>query len=181
VLEDEPGLTLLDRRATPEVSKATLALNKLWISLSHFFIEWCHTYQTGSYEHRKEPEMQVVNKLKMLLIVVSDMPKAKAFYADTLGLKITKDYRQDDDHWWVSLAFPDGGASMNLSTYRENVTPGTLSLYLVTSDVGAAHQALSDRGAQVSDVQDDLYGPGSGVKWFNLHDPDGNQVLVVAA
>ncbi len=125
--------------------------------------------------------MQVVNKLKMILIVVSDMPRAKAFYADTLGLKITKDYRQDDDHWWVSLAFPEGGASMNLSTYGENVTPGTISLYFVTSDVGAAHQELSERGVTVSEVQDDLYGPKSGVKWFNLHDPDGNQVLVVEA
>jgi catechol 2,3-dioxygenase-like lactoylglutathione lyase family enzyme len=30
-------------------------------------------------------------------VAVSDMPKAKAFYADTLGLKVTTDYRQDDD------------------------------------------------------------------------------------
>jgi catechol 2,3-dioxygenase-like lactoylglutathione lyase family enzyme len=28
-------------------------------------------------------------------------------------------------------------------------------------------------------VKNDLYGPGSGVKWFNLQDPDGNQVLLV--
>jgi catechol 2,3-dioxygenase-like lactoylglutathione lyase family enzyme len=125
--------------------------------------------------------MQVVDKLKMLLMVVSDMPKAKAFYADTLGLKITKDYRQDDDHWWVSLACPEGGASINLSTYRENVTPGTISLYFMTSDVAAANQKLSEKGAKVSEVQDDLYGPGSGVKFFTLHDPDGNQVLLVEA
>jgi catechol 2,3-dioxygenase-like lactoylglutathione lyase family enzyme len=125
--------------------------------------------------------MQVVNKLKMLLMVVSDMPKAKAFYADTLGLEITQDFRQTDDRWWVSLAFPDGGASINLTTYRENVTPGTISLYFVTSDVAAAHRELSAKGAKVSEVQDNLYGPGSGVKWFNLHDPDGNQVLVVEA
>lgn len=37
--------------------------------------------------------MQVVNKLMMLAVVVSDMPKAKAFYADKLGLKVTTDYR----------------------------------------------------------------------------------------
>lgn len=125
--------------------------------------------------------MHVVNKLKMILMVVSDMPKAKAFYTAALGLQITKDYRQDDDHWWVSLAFPEGGASINLSTYPRNVTPGTISLYFLTSDVGAARQELSEKGVAVSEVQDDLYGPGSGVKWFNLHDPDGNQVLVVEA
>ena len=125
--------------------------------------------------------MQVINSLKMILMVVSDMPMAKAFYADTLGLKITQDYRQDDDHWWVSFGFPEGGASMNLTTFRENVKPGTISLYLLTSDVAAAHMDLRNKGAEVNDIEDNLYGPGSGVKWFNLFDPDGNQVLVVEA
>jgi catechol 2,3-dioxygenase-like lactoylglutathione lyase family enzyme len=49
--------------------------------------------------------MQTVNKLMMLAIEVSDMPGAKAFYADKLGLKVTTDYRQDNDHWWV-VAYP---------------------------------------------------------------------------
>ena len=123
--------------------------------------------------------MQVVNKMKMILMVVSDMPKAKAFYADTLGLQITQDYRQTDERWWVSLAFPDGGASINLSTFGEKVKPGSLNLYFLTSEVAAAHRELSEKGAQVSEVQDNLYGPGSGVKFFTLPDPDGNQVLVV--
>jgi hypothetical protein len=59
--------------------------------------------------------------------------------------------------------------------------PGTMSLYFATSDVAAAHQELSAKAATVSDVKDDLYGPGSGVKWFNLEDPDGNQVFLVQA
>jgi catechol 2,3-dioxygenase-like lactoylglutathione lyase family enzyme len=37
--------------------------------------------------------MQTVNKLMMLAIGVSDMPKAKAFYEDKLGLNVTQDYR----------------------------------------------------------------------------------------
>jgi catechol 2,3-dioxygenase-like lactoylglutathione lyase family enzyme len=125
--------------------------------------------------------MQVVNKLIMLLTVVSDMPKAKAFYADTLGLKITTDYRQDDDHWWVTLVPPDGGASISLTTFHANVKPGTISLYFATSDVAAAHKHLSEKGAKVTEVKDDLYGPGSGVKFFTLEDPDGNQVYLVQA
>jgi catechol 2,3-dioxygenase-like lactoylglutathione lyase family enzyme len=40
--------------------------------------------------------MQIVNKLTMLLMIVSNMPKTKAFYTETLGLKITTEYRQDD-------------------------------------------------------------------------------------
>jgi catechol 2,3-dioxygenase-like lactoylglutathione lyase family enzyme len=33
--------------------------------------------------------MQVVDKLMMLIVAVSDMPKAKTFYANKLGLKVT--------------------------------------------------------------------------------------------
>ncbi len=35
--------------------------------------------------------MQIVNKLMMLSINVGDMPKAKACYADKLGLKVMTD------------------------------------------------------------------------------------------
>ena len=54
--------------------------------------------------------MAKLNKLIMINIVVSDMPKAKDFYADKLGFKVVTDYRQDDDNWWVGLAAPEGGA-----------------------------------------------------------------------
>jgi len=46
--------------------------------------------------------MQVVNKLTMVSVVVTDMKKAKAFYAEKLGLEVATDYRQNDDNWWVT-------------------------------------------------------------------------------
>ena len=54
-------------------------------------------------------------------------------------------------------------------------------MYLATSDVTAAHKELSGMGVKVNEVKDGLFGPGSGVKWFNLVDPDGKQVLRVRA
>ena len=125
--------------------------------------------------------MQGLNKLMMFSMAVSDMPKAKAFYVDKLGLKVTTDYRKDDDNWWVSLTFPEGGSSITLTTAHENMKPGTMKLYFATSDIAAAHKELSAKGAKVNEVKDDLFGPGSGVKWSNLEDPDGNQVLLVQA
>ena len=130
---------------------------------------------------KENPDMQITNKLLMLSVAVSDMPKVKAFYADKLGLKITTDYRQDDNNWWVSLMFPEGGASITLTTHYENMKPGTMKLYFATSDVIAAHKELSEKSVKVNEVKDDLFGPGSGVKWFNLEDPDGNQVFLVQA
>ena len=122
-----------------------------------------------------------IDKLMMLSLAVSDMAKAKAFYADKLGFRVASDYRQDDNHWWVSLALPEDSASITLTTAHENMKPGTMKLYFATSDVAAVHKELSVKGAEVSGVKDDLLGPGSGVKWFNLEDPDGNQVLLVQA
>ena len=125
--------------------------------------------------------MQVINKLMMFGMIVSDMPKAKVFYADKLGLKVTTDYRQDDDHWWVSLTLPEGGVTITLSTHHGKMKPGNMTMYFATSDVAAAHKELSGKDVKVNEVKDDLYGPGSGVKWFNLEDPDGNTVFLAQA
>jgi predicted enzyme related to lactoylglutathione lyase len=118
--------------------------------------------------------MQIINKLTMFQVAVSDMPKAKDFYAGTLGLKVEKDYRQADDRWWVALTLPEGGVSITLTTYHAQVKPGSAQLYFTTSDVAAAHEELSSKGAQVGELKDDLHGPGSGVKFFEVNDPDGN-------
>lgn len=125
--------------------------------------------------------MQAVNKLMMLTIVVSDMPKAKEFYVGRLGLEKTIDYRQDDDNWYVTLTHPEGGTTITLSTFRGNIKPGTVSLYFETSDIDATHEELSAKGAKVNEVQDDLFGPKSDVKWFDLEDPDGNRVILAQA
>jgi catechol 2,3-dioxygenase-like lactoylglutathione lyase family enzyme len=122
-----------------------------------------------------------IDKLMMFSVAVSNMPAARAFYVDKLGFKVASDHRRNDDNWWVSLALPQGGPSIVLTTAHENMKPGTMKLYFATSDVAAAHEELSAKGAKVSEVKDDLHGPGSGVKWFSLEDPDGNQVLLVQA
>lgn len=125
--------------------------------------------------------MQIANKFMMVAINVGDMAKSKAFYAEKLGFDISTEYRQDDNNWWVSLTLPDGGATITLSrasSSPESVKEGTLTFYIETSDVKAAHTALRDKGVVVDDVQDDLFGPGSGVQWCAAKDPDGNTVML---
>jgi catechol 2,3-dioxygenase-like lactoylglutathione lyase family enzyme len=122
----------------------------------------------------------VANMLTMVSVVVRDMKKAKEFYAEKLGLEVATDYRQNDDNWWVTLTLPGGGASITLArsstTSNEPPKPGTVGFYISTSDIAAAHKALNEKGVKLSEVRNDLYGPGSGVKFFQLQDPDGNQV-----
>lgn len=124
--------------------------------------------------------MQIANKLMMCSISVADMAKSKNFYVTKLGFEITTEYRQDDDNWWTTLALPDGGTTITLS--RASVAPatinaGTLTMYFEVSDVEAAHKEAVANGVEADDVQNDLFGPGSGVKWFSAKDPDGNQVM----
>ncbi len=124
--------------------------------------------------------MQKVKKLSMVSILVGDMKEAKEFYAEKLGVEVATDYRRNDDNWWVTLTFPGGGASITLArsstTDNEPPKPGTVSFYFSTSDIAAAYRELNEKGVQPSEIRDDLYGPGSGVKFFQLQDPDGNQV-----
>jgi catechol 2,3-dioxygenase-like lactoylglutathione lyase family enzyme len=125
--------------------------------------------------------MRIAKRLMMISLAVSDMPKAKEFYADMLGMNITSDYRRDDSNWWVSLTLPEGETSITLATNHENMKPGTMKLYLAVVDIGAVHKELSAKVSNIDDIKDDLFGPGSGVKWCSLSDPDGNQILLVQA
>lgn len=125
--------------------------------------------------------MAIASKVKMFSVAVSDMNQAKTFYADQLGLSVAFENRKDDRHWWVSLNLPEGGTSITLTTSHENMKPGAMKLYFSTSDIAAAHQELGAKGVRVNPIKDDLYGPGSGVKWLNFEDPDRNQVVLVQA
>jgi predicted enzyme related to lactoylglutathione lyase len=129
-------------------------------------------------EAMQEIDMQVVNKLRISQRSGTTVPKAKDCYAGKLGLKVAKDSRQDDDHWWVSLDGSEGRATMALTTYKEHMKPGNLTLYFAPSDVTAAHKALADMSVNVGDIQDDFNSPGSGVRFFRATDPDGNLIHV---
>ncbi|HET6597283.1 MAG TPA: VOC family protein [Anaerolineales bacterium] len=126
--------------------------------------------------------MMQIHKFTMVSIVVSDMKRAKEFYAEKLGLAVATDYRRNDNNWWVTLTFPGGGVSMTLArsstTHNEPPKPDTIGFYLSTPDIATARKELNEKGVETSEIRDDLYGPGSAVKFFQLRDPDGNLVTI---
>jgi catechol 2,3-dioxygenase-like lactoylglutathione lyase family enzyme len=124
--------------------------------------------------------MKAIGRLIQLMIGVKDMEESKRFYADVIGFDVTVDYGKGDAHW-VNLSLPDGGVTLTLTTYLDNLLqPGTMSLYFATPDIQQAFDELTAKGVKPTDqISDDLYGPGSGVKWFRFTDPDGN-VLTIA-
>lgn len=125
--------------------------------------------------------MNTLNTFTMLHVAVADMPKAKEFYADKLGLEVTKDFRIDDANWWVELAVPGNGVAITLTTHHAHMQPGALTLYFGATDIQSAHADLQQKGVRVSEIQNDLHGPGSGTKWFNFSDTEGNLIHVEQA
>jgi predicted enzyme related to lactoylglutathione lyase len=122
--------------------------------------------------------MPVVNKITMFQMAVGDMPKSKEFYSEKLGLKVKQDYKQDEGNWWVSLIASDGDFTITLTTHHGTMKTGSLVMYFTTSDLEASHKELAEKGVKVNDIRDDLYGPGSGVKFFNFSDPDENLIHI---
>ena len=118
--------------------------------------------------------MKTIDKLMMFHMAVSDMDQVKAFYTDKFGFQVTQDYGQGGQRW-VSMNLPGGGTSINLTTFHENMKPGTMKLYLSTPDIGAAYQELTAKGVKPNnEITDDSWG-----KWFDVNDPDGNHWFIV--
>ncbi|MBR0845628.1 VOC family protein [Bradyrhizobium liaoningense] len=90
-------------------------------------------------------------KLEVIVIPVSDVDRAKAFYA-RLGWRLDADFASGDD-WRVIQFTPPGSACSVI--FGRNVTaaaPGSVrGLYLIVSDLEAARRDLLDRGIEVSE------------------------------
>jgi predicted enzyme related to lactoylglutathione lyase/ketosteroid isomerase-like protein len=108
--------------------------------------------------------------LELVTVPVSDVDRAKAFYADAVGFRVDQDQRVREDLRFVQLTPPGSGCSIALGTGLVDSEPGSLKgVQLVVEDVDAAHAALQARGVEVSDVQAFPWG-----RFCFFSDPDGN-------
>ncbi len=101
-------------------------------------------------------------KLEVVVIPVSDVDRAKEFYA-RLGWRLDADYASGTDYRVVQFTPPGSGCSI---IFGKNVTaaaPGSAQgLYLIVSDIEAARTELLGRGVNVSEVFHDAGGVYSG-------------------
>lgn len=92
--------------------------------------------------------------LEVVVVPVSDVDRAKAFYADQLGFEVDHDTKVGDALRFVQLTPPGSGCSVVIGTGITDMAPGSIKgLQLVVNDIHEAHAQLVDRGVQVSDVQ----------------------------
>ena len=122
--------------------------------------------------------------LEVVVVPVSDVDRAKAFYAEKLGFDVDHDTKISEEYHVVQLTPPGSGCSIVVGKGVVDMTPGSLKgLQLVVKDIRAARARLVERGVEVGEVQVvGASGPrpaGDGEDLDNVGfvffgDPDGN-------
>jgi len=120
-------------------------------------------------------------KLEVVVVPVTDVDRAKAFYADQLGFPVDVDH-EPNEHFRVVQLTPEGsGCSITIGKGMSAMEPGTLKgLQLCVADIEAARALLASRGVPVGPVQHHDgtgFAEGKGDDWNSFvffDDPDGN-------
>jgi catechol 2,3-dioxygenase-like lactoylglutathione lyase family enzyme len=122
--------------------------------------------------------MDLVMKLELVPVPVSDVDASKAFYADKLGFVQDVDVEPAPGVRIVQLTPAGSGCSILLSTGIDGMvgmTPGTVrGLHLVVDGIEAARDELISRGVEVGEIDD----VGGGVRYAAISDPDGNTFVL---
>jgi catechol 2,3-dioxygenase-like lactoylglutathione lyase family enzyme len=120
-------------------------------------------------------------RLEVVVVPVTDVDRAKRFYAEQLGFHVDVDDARSDEFRIVQMTPEGSGCSVTIGTGLTDMVPGTLKgLQLSVADIEAAHAELSGRGVPVGPIQHhDGTGfvDGKGEAWnafVFFQDPDGN-------
>ncbi len=136
-------------------------------------------------------------KLEVAVIPVSDVDRAKEFYKK-LGWRLDADFPFDNGFRVVQFTPPGSGCSVQFGTKITSAAPGSAKgLYLIVSDISAAHDEIASRGIMISEVfhsvtpgaqfqPDNKGGRASGPapnhatysSFATFNDPDGNTWLL---
>jgi catechol 2,3-dioxygenase-like lactoylglutathione lyase family enzyme len=134
-------------------------------------------------------------KLEVVVLGVSDVDRAKAFY-ENLGWRLDADFAKGDDFRVVQLTPHNSGASIIFGKGVTAAKPGSAnSLTLAVNDIDAARDELIARGVDVSEVFHYAGGPFNNAvenpriggrdpqgrsyySFASFEDPDGNGWLL---
>ena len=109
-------------------------------------------------------------KLELVPVPVTDVDRAKAFYAEKIGFQVDHDHRVTDELRFVQLTPPGSACSIAIGTGLTEMQPGSIKgLQMVVADIREAHEELLGRGADVSEIEVHPWG-----SFIFFSDPDGN-------
>ena len=109
-------------------------------------------------------------KLELVIVPVSDVDRAKAFYTEQAGFNADHDHTVNENLRFVQLTPPGSACSIAIGQGVIDAEPGSVKgLQLVVESADAARAELAGRGVDVSEVQDFPWG-----RFVFFSDPDGN-------
>ena len=119
------------------------------------------TYEIQANDAASEASVAKVDmKFEIVVIPVSDVDRAKEFYA-RLGWRLDADYDNGKDFRVIQFTPPGSGCSVIFGKNVTGAAPGSVQgLYLIVADIESARKNLLRRGVEVSEVfhgADDVY------------------------
>ena len=112
-------------------------------------------------------------KLELVPIPVSDLDRARTFYAEKVGFHVDFDMQPGNGVRIIQLTPPGSACSIAIGTGLGEISemqPGShKALHLVVVGIHEAREALASRGVEVGEVIN-----MDGVKYVHFSDPDGN-------
>jgi catechol 2,3-dioxygenase-like lactoylglutathione lyase family enzyme len=123
-------------------------------------------------------------KLELVLVPVSDVDRAKAFYVEKLGFNLDVDHQPSEEFRVVQMTPPGSACSITIGKGITDAAPGSYrGTHLVVTDIETARAELVGRGVEVSDIRH--MGPGGWepgpdperrryASFADFGDPDGN-------
>jgi catechol 2,3-dioxygenase-like lactoylglutathione lyase family enzyme len=110
-------------------------------------------------------------KLELIIIPVSDVDRAKAFYVDKAGFNADHDVTVSEEIRFVQITPPGSACSIAFGKGLTDAAPGSVrGMQVVVKDADAAHAELAAGGVEVSDVEEMAWG-----RFIYFSDPDGNR------
>jgi len=127
-------------------------------------------------------------KLELVLLPVTDVDRAKAFYSEKLGFHVDVDHHASDQFRVVQLTPPGSACSISIGIGITQAAPGSVQgLHLVVTDIEAASAELAERGVAAGEIfhfESGQQAPGPDPQrrdygsFLAFSDPDGNSWVV---
>lgn len=110
-------------------------------------------------------------KIELVFVPVSDVDRAKHFYADQLGFTVDFDHTVNEQIRFVQITPPGSACSIAFGRGLTDMPVGSQrGVQLVIDDADAARQHLLDGGVEASEVDEQPWG-----RFVTFSDPDGNR------
>jgi catechol 2,3-dioxygenase-like lactoylglutathione lyase family enzyme len=128
-----------------------------------------HAVDDGGDPADVERRSPVDIKLELVMVPVTDVDRARAFY-EQVGFHADHDHTISEDLRFVQLTPPGSGCSIAIGKGLTQMAPGSLdNLQVVVTDIEEARADLVGRGIEVGEIEDLPWG-----SFVHFQDPDGN-------